>query len=291
MPLSDTVSQEYPYQVADYTTTIYGSQKYRLNVYYPISDETFPLVIVSPGISGDADVYDTVSRFIAGYGYVVGAFSSQAKTMNEIQVFINGSMDGINRTIAYFASDACPLSNVDLNQIGLVGHSAGGTAVLMFGSLDSRIDTIVSLAPWYDSSLGIAEVSCASFEVLTGSEDDTCPPTMGEEWYNVLSAPIKNYEEIEGADHNVGIAAGNSDLTDPANVAALDYPTTWLARHLKPNTQPTVAPEPTPKETPLPKSNEPSLYPIVAILGIVLLITVIVAVAIKLRLQNLSKGQ
>ncbi|MFX1377630.1 MAG: alpha/beta hydrolase family protein [Promethearchaeota archaeon] len=127
------------------------------NLYYPSKTLDFqekrPLVIYCHGIGSKRDFDLRIPIEVTKRGYYVAALDYQGHGES------GGNINNINpyTGIPALAQDCSKLldkletlpfySNVNISQVGLIGHSLGGMVVLMNQALDPRFKVSVALAP------------------------------------------------------------------------------------------------------------------------------------------------
>jgi pimeloyl-ACP methyl ester carboxylesterase len=103
----------------------------------------FPLVIYHSGGGSSFEDNAVLCEFLASHGYVVLGSAFQEPTGASYN--IDGRL-GSARDMEYLIAYANGLPDVDWKHIGIVGHSAGAQAALMFQAQDaSPVDAVVSL--------------------------------------------------------------------------------------------------------------------------------------------------
>jgi len=120
------------------------------------SDEVkkkFPLIFVAQGNYQSAHHQAFLCEFLASYGYVVVTTPSQTR--------ISGQMTDNSRAIESAEEQVKDMEfaiyslenfdNVDINKIGLIGHSFGGRSILLLQMKNENVKCLVSL----DGGLGL----------------------------------------------------------------------------------------------------------------------------------------
>lgn len=219
-------------------TTLQDFKKYIL--YYPkaleTSTGTFPVVIYSNGTGVPASRYRAVLERLASWGFIVmgteeqnswSGFSSEMCLRKILQLNEAEAVDGWEYNPFYHA--------VDLENIGVVGHSQGGVGVFNAATENkngSRIKTIVAESP---TNLALAaaldwnyDPSAVRVPTLllsgTGNVDENLV-VSGEQLAEIYDAIPDDVPKLRlrrtGADH--------SDMLSAAD----GYVTAWLCWQLK----------------------------------------------------------
>jgi dienelactone hydrolase len=109
----------------------------------PPLDARFPLVIYHSGAGSSFEDNAVFCEFLASHGYVVMGSAFQKVTGETLAV---DGRDGSARDLEFLIAHARRQPNVDWQHIGLVGHSLGAQAILMFRAQSaSPVDAVVSL--------------------------------------------------------------------------------------------------------------------------------------------------
>jgi dienelactone hydrolase len=116
----------------------------------PPKDGTFPLVIYHQGYGSTFEDNAVLCEFLASHGYVVLSSAFQEASGDSFDI---DARQGSARDIEFLIAFARQFSYVDWNRIGLVGHSAGAQAALLYRAQDaSPVDAVVSLDTTQDYS-------------------------------------------------------------------------------------------------------------------------------------------
>ncbi len=149
----------------------------------PISSalEQYPVIIISHGWRGFRNLHTDMAEELASIGYFVVAidhtYGSVATVINDTVIYLDKSalpwrdstpdfLDYANRLVNTYAGDIVSTldflelmnqdvvsrfnQTMDLNTIGLLGHSTGGGASVSVGLNDARIDAIIGFDAWVE---------------------------------------------------------------------------------------------------------------------------------------------
>jgi pimeloyl-ACP methyl ester carboxylesterase len=109
----------------------------------PPVDRRFPMVIYHGGAQSSYEENAVFCEFLASHGYVVVGSAFQDLSGDSFNIDGN---HGSARDFEFLINHAGQMPNVDWQHIGLIGHSGGAQAVLLFRAHDaSVVDAVVSL--------------------------------------------------------------------------------------------------------------------------------------------------
>jgi pimeloyl-ACP methyl ester carboxylesterase len=174
---------------------------------------SFPLVIYHAGAGSSFEDNAVLCEFLASHGFVVlgSAFQEQSG-----KSFNTDNREGSARDLAFLIAYARQLPGVDWGHVGLVGHSAGAQAALVFGSLaNSVVDAVVSLDTTQDYH-GLTDSAWQDFttQVVKNGKNFTCPllmvagPHAFFELADSLHRSRRYYLTVKDLDHNDYISQG-----------------------------------------------------------------------------------
>lgn len=156
--------------------------------------ETAPLVILSPGIGAEPGILDPLSRHLASHGYIVAVGFN---VVNWMGTQLNAA--AIAATHAN-GDESSPLhGHVDFSRTAMVGHSAGGGAVMFQAGIieellapvqpDLDIRSVVALNPG-PAEFGVAtRPSDAPTLVVVADHETMAPVPLARARYDKLTAP------------------------------------------------------------------------------------------------------
>jgi predicted dienelactone hydrolase len=127
----------------------------------PPIDGKFPLVVYHAGAGSSFEDNSVLCEFLASHGYVVAGSAFQEQSGRSFNIDVK---QGSSRDIEFLIAHARRLPYVDWNHIGLMGHSAGAQAALIYRSLGaSPVDALVS----FDTTQDYSSLDTEGWEYLT----------------------------------------------------------------------------------------------------------------------------
>ena len=203
----------------------------------PLSETspTYPIVVISHGWRGFRNLHTDLAEELASYGFVVFSidhtYGSVATVFEEETVYLNldalpeaptreGFLEHANRLVNTYALDVVstldfleelnvggidPMfdGRLDLDRIGLMGHSTGGGADVQVALEDERIRSVLGLDAWVeplnDETIALG-LDVPSLFLRSGSweEGDNNPPL-----YKIMneSTSLSKLYQIDGTTH------------------------------------------------------------------------------------------
>jgi dienelactone hydrolase len=172
----------------------------------------FPLVIYHAGAGSSYEDNSVLCEFLASHGFVVlgSAFQDQSG-----KSFNTDNREGSARDLEFLIAQAQRLPGVDWGRIGLVGHSAGAQASLVFRSqANSAVDAVVSLDTTQDYRGRRDPGWEFTSQVVKNGKNFTCPllmvagPDAFFEMADTLQGAERYYLTIKDMGHNDYISQG-----------------------------------------------------------------------------------
>ncbi len=173
------------------------------------SKNRYPVILFSHGLLGlPSDMYVAILENLASHGYlvvgidhpyfniltlypngkIISSLSAQFNNSSpeEQKVFQTKATD-VYKMDMLFVLDQLTLLNddqssifydkIDLERIGVMGHSAGGTVAIEFCRMDKRCKAIVDLDGWYDHVIGHEPLNTQLLLMFGQTEELTKEPT------------------------------------------------------------------------------------------------------------------
>lgn len=184
------------------------------------NDLRHPIIIWGNGTGGTPRTYSGLLDHWASHGFVViAANTSNAGSGQEMLGCLDYLVQQNGRSIGAYAG------NLDLNRVGVSGHSQGGGGSIMAGQ-DSRITVTAPFQPYV---LGLGHRSSSQSNqngpmfLMTGSADTLAGPTLnGRPVFRNANVPVF-WGNLRGAGHFVPVGDAG-DYRGPS--------TAWYRFHL-----------------------------------------------------------
>jgi predicted dienelactone hydrolase len=209
-----------------------------------ISENTFPLVIISHGNGGSHLLYHTLSTCLAQHGYIVAMLEHYGNNRN------NNSLENTVENLMYrpkhlsLTIDALLAhpelgKHIDNKNIAVIGHSMGGyTALALAGGIphtkegqrvqvapDARVKALVLLAPgtgWFMYSLSRVSIPIL---MLTAEHDPITPAWNADIVINgVPDKSLVTHHVIKNAGHFSFLSPFPAVLKNPGFLPSTDPP-------------------------------------------------------------------
>ncbi|MEZ0228694.1 MAG: alpha/beta fold hydrolase [Planctomycetota bacterium] len=215
-----------------YTITVQGSST-SIDIRLPAAASfARPVVVICHGWAYSIGNYESIAEHLASRGFAAVLYSQPNLFGTNTQTWASQMKDAISEVARLNGKTTSGVfGELDMNKVGLLGHSYGGACVSMLAGQDARVKTVVAMAPvnqWTWSSVISATAQIKSpFLVLAGSSDWLARESYTRPLYNAATrAPEKQYVEVSGAGHVFMIGSGSQA------VLASRYYTSWLERFL-----------------------------------------------------------
>ncbi len=271
-PLPDLI-QSGPYAVNVEVLTMRDAARDRtltVDLYLPISSPESqglakaPLVVASHGLAGDRKGFGTIAQHLASHGFAVAALDHPGSDRAQFEALLEGRVDEIAkptefsdrpRDVSFLLDELTRLNNdannrlanrLDLDKIGIIGHSFGGYTALALAGAQLNFDTLRSNCDSTEFIFNAANTSML-LQCTALAAPDQFSANFRDERIKAVMAMNPVTSSLFGSTGFSQIAipsllvAGSADPIAPALLEQI-RPFTWL------NSIPEQIPEQTPEE-------------------------------------------
>jgi dienelactone hydrolase len=233
-------------------TPAWGS-KIQVSVVLPADATPRPVVLVQHGILDSRNSFLSLGEHLTQSGFAAVVIQQPNRVDVDPEPWAQHVHEVIDAIEAANATPTSPLYHrLDLDRLGIVGHSQGGATAIMASADDPRIKATVALAPGSlrKEFLDWAPRIKVPFLVVGADNDPIVPPAKNAlpAFERAKNAVERLYVEITGGDHfsfmdhsiaNIGLPWLRRLLPrffhrvgDEQRGIAWRYATAWLEKHL-----------------------------------------------------------
>lgn len=214
------------------------------DLYLPQTTSTsrVPIIVISHGVAEDRTTYAYLAEHLASYGFAVATVEHVGGDANRFRQYFSGLAPAPPATellqrprdISFFldelqrrAQSDPTLRQVDVQQVGLVGHSLGGYTVLALAGAQIDFDRVKLLCN-PNRSLNVSVVlQCRAKELKPQPYALQDPRVKAIFAISPLSSTIFGKQGMSQIQMPVLLMGGSDDIVTPA-VQEQIYPFTWL---------------------------------------------------------------
>lgn len=195
-----------------------------------------PVVLICHGWAAGPDDFSALAEHLAEHGFAAALYEQPHNWSSDTQGWAQHLAGAVDALVAQNGTAGGPLAGaLDLGRLGVLGHSFGGAAAIVFAAKDPRIKACVALAPvnqWHrELVLRRAGELQVPLLVVTAEHDPLAGPgSAPRPLYEAARAtPARQYVEVRGGDHN---AYQNRGIGSVQHRLANRYATAWFERFL-----------------------------------------------------------
>lgn len=207
---SDLGSYQVAYRDLTFTDATLSSPTVDVRVYHPatnaganqpLASGSFPTIAFGHGFNIGYLEYENLCIHLASHGYIVISPDVQNGFNVDHQEYARELVASITYIQSEGSTPTSAFYNSVSNKTGVYGHSMGGGASYLVPNEFPAIDAICGLAAAETNPSAVAALSTYQkpFMVISGSEDNTAPPSSNQELM---------YDEPTGPKIHVGIIGG-----------------------------------------------------------------------------------
>ncbi len=162
IPTVETLSEPGPYQVSEQVLTLVDLARDRTlptDLYLPIDAPPAGVIVFSHGLAGDRKGFMNVSRHLASHGYAVAALDHPGSNRRQLDAVLSGNEREIATPgefrdrpldVSFLLDELTRLNTtgsdladqLDLDRVGIIGHSLGGYTALALAGAQLNYDTL-----------------------------------------------------------------------------------------------------------------------------------------------------
>jgi len=193
-----------------------------------------PVIFVSHGWTDLPSSFEPLAEHYASHGMAAVLVDQPSRQEIDIHRWVSVMRSAIDEVESQAKAPEGPLSGkLDLEKIGIEGHSYGGATAIMTAAEDSRIKAVVALAPgappflreFYEASARVA----VPLQIQGGQLDTVLPVKVFARaaYERAASAPSKQYLELARAHH---LAWSDNPLLRPMRIVASIVPSFFTSK-------------------------------------------------------------
>lgn len=214
------------------------------DLYLPKTTSTHPvpIIVISHGVAEDRTTYAYLAQHLASYGFAVAAIEHVGGDANRFRKYFSGLAPAPKPTeflerprdvsflldeIQRRAQSDPTLRQIDVQQVGLVGHSLGGYTVLALAGAEIDFDRVKLLCnPNQSFNLSVL-LQCTAKELKPQRYALKDPRVKAIFAINPLGSTIFGQQGMSQVKGPVFMMGSSDDLVTPV-VPEQIYPFTWL---------------------------------------------------------------
>jgi predicted dienelactone hydrolase len=219
-----------------------------VDLYYPLLPNA-PVLVLSHGLGSSRMRFADLAQHLASHGFVVAALDHAGSDRQHMQSFLNGATkdaitarEFIDRPldVSYMLDALEQLNNADalgqirlnLNQVGILGHSLGGYTGFALAGAEINVSQLTTKCQSNDIHANTANVSMLLQCLVTNLSPRTIPRLHDQRIqavfaFNPIGSSIFGQQGFGQVQVPVMIVGGSRDLITPALLEQV-CPFSWL---------------------------------------------------------------
>ncbi|MGL5944176.1 MAG: alpha/beta hydrolase [Waterburya sp.] len=225
------------------------NRSFTAELYRPKLNTSIPVIIISPGLSADANDFDYLAQYLASYGFAVAVVNHPGSDHQRVENFFAGlnqeiveAKEFIDRPhdISYLldklqeqeVTNSYQNGHLNLKQVGIIGHSFGAYTALALAGAKLNIEHLQqycqSDAINSDSFNFSLLLQCLAAELPTTKNYQLSDQRIQAVFtMNLISSSIFGQRGLSEVTIPITLVAGTEDIITPALLEQIQ-PFTWL---------------------------------------------------------------
>ncbi|MEM8502814.1 MAG: alpha/beta fold hydrolase [Cyanobacteria bacterium P01_D01_bin.1] len=252
VPTVETLSTSGPYEVTQQVLMPVDPMRDRLlptDLYLPVNAPPAAVIVFSHGLAGDRKGFMNVSRHLASHGYAVAALDHPGSNREQLNAVLSGNASEIATPgefrdrpldVSFLLDELTRLNTtssdfvgqLNLDQVGIIGHSFGGYTALALAGAQLNLDTLAANCASDDFIFNAANPSmllqCTALldetQFTDNLKDDRIEVVIA---LNPITSSLFGRSGFAQIDVPSLIIAGTNDPVAPALLEQI-RPFTWL---------------------------------------------------------------
>lgn len=225
----------------------------KTELYYPQTNRSIPLIVVSPGLGADGDNFAYLAKHLASHGFGVIIVNHPGSDRLQVENYIKGIepeliavREFINRPqdisfildeLSRMRSNNSRYSRFNLQKVGVIGHSFGGYTALALGGAELNLESIEQncstdkFKPKLDN-LSLT-LQCLAVTLPISESNKLSDPRIEAIFtINPITSTIFTRQGLNTINIPTAIVASSEDFITPAFTEQI-VPFTWLETESK----------------------------------------------------------
>ena len=231
-------------RIADKKEGIRSREPFRVRLYLPQVSQPAPIVLLSHGFGSEPRAFDYLGEHLASYGIAAVSVEHIGSDSDYELEFLEGAQKSaiapeefIERPLdIQYVIDELErrnlndpvFRNIDLNKIGVIGHSLGGYTTLALAGAEINVERLRQQCPNKKINLNVSLLMQCRAENLEVERQLKDPRIKGAIAISPIASGIFGQESLNDITIPTAIISGSEDIIAPV-VQEQVYPFTWLA--------------------------------------------------------------
>ncbi|SMF07108.1 hypothetical protein [Pseudobacteriovorax antillogorgiicola] len=174
-------------------------------IFYPIGAEgdIFPATTLSPGLGTRKEMVEWLAKRMASHGFIVITFTPTNINLIDATIWQRGHEGALDMLKQETANENSAIfSKVNLDALGIVGHSMGGAGTIL--AANARSGEVKAAIPLMAFAPALVTTDAAVL-LIAGVEDIVSQSGAIRNRYNEIQGKSKAFMDLTGVNHNINI--------------------------------------------------------------------------------------